>query len=493
MLGARLAVLSALVAGAHGAAVTYPCTADDYAADQFTQWDVSGDGLISASEVEASIAAVLGLPDLSSFPALRASVRRQYRTLDVMAPFGLDRSEFAAAAWVRCGHSCQCTAEPNPNVTSTRRRLQGEGVSLPGSTNVPGLWHEIESLKGDLAGTVKQMSLFNSNQMRATVKASVEKLLADLVTDLTGLSNEVLESVICGGLGECSAIQLQIINGVGGLFDAFIDLPSAFLTRIVMYVVPSFTLLQTFQASGSLGMEVPSISIGPVEGVPTGAEGGSDANLDVIILLHVVPGADTTINGFLARTAKLPLFPAVALAHLTQDGGFSLDFSVASVISSPGSVLPGKPVLDVALESELTAIATAYEELVEFDDTNANGVFDEGEPTGVSFKLGELAWKPIQHTTSDGSCMTETDLSLLDLGTLQALCIGRGLPLCTGPGVEHAELVAYLESNPIGCPVSVETNVLLVVESRTAFIPKYPTFSFAVSVRRHCCSLTAQA
>ncbi|KAJ1626237.1 hypothetical protein T492DRAFT_1122253 [Pavlovales sp. CCMP2436] len=62
--------------------------------------------------------------------------------------------------------------------------------------------------------------------------------------------------------------------------------------------------------------------------------------------------------------------------------------------------------------------------------------------------------------------MAATDLALLDLGTLQALCIERGLSLCTTP--EPAVLVAYLESNLIGCPVNVGSDVMLTFESKTA-------------------------
>lgn len=450
------------------------CTADDYARSQFSLWDASGDALISASEVESRIAAVVGLPNLSTFPALRASVRAQYRSLDTDAPPGLDAAEFAAAAWARCGHACQCAdGRDGPNAT----RAQLTGVSVAGSTGVPGLWHEIDSLKGDRAGTVQQMTLFNSNQLREMVKLSVEKFVAEKVADLTGASQDVLESVICGGAGLCSAIQLQIITGVGGLFSAFVDVTALFLAKLTTYAVPSFTLLQTFQTRGALGMEVPSL-----EGIPVGVGGGADALLDVVVLLHVVPGPDKTINKFLANTVRLPLFPAVALAHLAQDGGFSLDFSIASVFSSPGSISPGVPVLDIALQSELTLVATAYDTLLEYDDLNGNGVFDDGEPTGNSFELAELEWKPIQHTTSDGSCMTETDLVLLDLGTLQTICVSRGLPLCM-TWLEHAELVAYLESNPVGCLLNVTSDVLLVIESQTDYIPEHPEFTFSISVR----------
>lgn len=493
---ALVLVLTALALAAGAADATRACTADEYTAEQFAQWDSSGDGLISAAEVEASIAAILGLDDLAQFPPLRANVRAQYRMLDTTEPpDGLDATEFAAAAWVRCGHSCQCTAEPNtvgPHGSAdaptrpSARRLGSEGVALPGSTGVPGLWHEIASLDGDLAGAVQQMTLFNSNQLRATVKVWLENKLAALVADVHGMSSDVLESVICGGVGQCNAIQLQIISGVGGLFGAFIDLPAVFLARIVMYVVPSFSLVQTLHTRGSLSAQVPSIDVGPVEGVPTGGQAGSNALLDIVVLLHVVPGADATINRFLTRTAALPMWPAVALAHLAQDGGFELDFSIARVISSPGSIARGAPVLDVALESELTAVATAYEEVFEFDDLDVDGIYDAGEPIGTSFKLGEIAWEPITHTTSDGSCMTQTDLSLLDVGTLRALCSTRGLPMCASPGVEHAELVAYLEANPVGCSVDVQSSVLLIVESRTAVLPQHPDFAFSVQARAPC-------
>jgi hypothetical protein len=473
-----------------------PCTADEYALQQFAQWDRSGDGLISAAEVEKSIAAVLDLPDLSDFPPLRASVLRQYRALDTSPPTGLDVDEFAAAAWVQCGLNCRCSDEPPldgvpvpaanetlpvaGDATSGARRLQG--VSLPGETNVPGVWEDVAELRGDLAVTVQQMTLFNSNQMRTSVKVWAEEQFGALASRLEELSDELLESVICGGQGKCSDVQRLIIDGFGGMFGAFLDLGTAFVARLTIYVVPSFSLVQTFQTKGAFAMDVPSVELPVVGELPLPPEPTGEQELDLIALLHVVPGEDVTINRFLARMARLPLHPAVAFAHFSQDGGFDLDFSLATVITSPGSIGQGKPVLDVALQLQLTSIATAYEEVFEFDDANANGIFDEGETVGRRFKLAELGWRPVTHTTSDGSCMTETDLSLLELGTLQALCIARGLPLCSGPSVDHAELVSYLESNPVGCTVDVAKPVILVVESRTQFINEFPDFSFAVQV-----------
>lgn len=216
--GGALAALSLALAGGARAART-PCNASQHAAQQFAQWDSDGDGLVSKSEAEAYVArTVLGLPSLAPFPQFRYEVRAHHESLDSSTPLGLDAAEFAQAAWVRCGSTCMCgedddtdaahahaagatlplTPKParaavgrggrlNLGGAGARRSLGaaaaaaeaaegGEGTvdappnengdDVPGATVVPGLWSSIASLQGDGLYAVRQMTLFNSNQLR---------------------------------------------------------------------------------------------------------------------------------------------------------------------------------------------------------------------------------------------------------------------------------------------------------------------------------------
>jgi hypothetical protein len=476
---ALLGVLSSYVARARA------CTADEYANEHFAEWDKNADGILSEAEVELSLSEAIGIIGLfAEFPQMRTRAHQQFLALDTSPPVGLSIAEFAAAASAY-GLTAECAdagVAPTTRVAPTRRRrlVQAGGLELPGATKIPGLWHEMVKLRGDNASTVSEMTLFNSNQFRSSVKLWANATFAELAANASRLGGVLLQSVICGGQGLCSPMQLQIISGVGGLLNIFVDLPSVFLAKLVMYVVPSFSLIQTFQGRGAFGAELPSFDGGPLDGVPSGVNTDSSGLLDVVALLHIVPGADKSINKLLAGTARLPMYPSVALAHFLQDGGFALDFRLNKILNVTADSR-GVPILETALHNELTAIATAYEELFEFDDLNANSVFDAGEPIGQTIKLGEVAWQPIYHTTSDGSCMTESDLTALDLGALRTLCVARGLSNCAS-AADKGALIAILEANPLGCPLDVSKPVILVVESRTAVISQFPAFSFAIQV-----------
>jgi len=475
-------------------ALGQPCDASTYAAQQFVLWDTNGDGYISKAEAEAYIArTVLGLPSLAAFPEFRYEVRAQHTALDTSAPAGLDLTEFDDAAWVRCAHTCVCddvpsgsdAAPPKPaRGSGARRGLQGDddddaadnGDDVPGATIVPGLWSSVASLEEDGLYAVRQMTLFNSNQLRAMVKAWVDDTLAPVVGDPAALAANVLQAVICGGVGLCAPWQMSLISGVGGILGAFVSLATAFFSKLVLYLVPSFSLVQTFQLSAAF--EASAVGQAAAEGGTSPA----DSDLDLVALLHVVPGESAMINRFLSRTAKLPLMPSVAVARFSHDGGFELSFSLPRVTASPGGMGADTSVISLALQDQAVGMVTAYHTLLEFDDVDGDGVYSAANDTvGTAFALGEMAWNPIVHATSDGSCLTETDLDGMTTSQLVALCVARALPLCTLPSTGRDELIAYLEQNPIGCPVDVDKTVMIAVESTTKPMDEHPDFQLALS------------
>jgi len=474
-----------------------PCSTEAHALEEFARWDANGDGYVSLEEVEAIIAESLDMENLASFPELRVEVRAHFRQLDLNPPVGfICMDEFLEAAWVDCpDDACVCSGHAarnstGVNATAARRALlvvnsTDNRDDVPGVGPIPGLWKAQEQLREDGYFRTRQMAVYNSNQLRALLRAWVERRVQPMLGSVNALGTAILEEVICGGVGQCSFAQWQIVNGMGGLFGSFISQTSAFVAKLVMYLTPSFSLVQTFQLTAKFDNDASVLDFYPFNDVPIAGEVDADSVFDIVAMLHVVPGGSALVNEFFARTVGIPFMPSVAIAQFSHDGGFDLDFSLAKVIPSlatGGLGAPGTPLFDIALLDQAVAATTAYDVLLEFDDANGNGLYDaDSEAVGNSFRLGELAWEPITHVTSDGSCMSVTDFALLDLDTLRALCQLRALEYaCYDAFVTADDLIAVLESNPIGCRINVDDPVILAMESRTKPIDAYPGFQFAV-------------